>query len=230
MVLCSICVCMDTKRLAPLRQLKFGKSWVWNKETNRNKKKTNHIFVFLFLFSHLPIFPFLHSSPSYFLSPLSHLHLIVFSPFLLPLSVLPLLLCFFVFYSCPFSFHVNFYLKSCFCFLFSLLTRFLLHLLFFAVLPLSLPPRSSRTAWTPMCPETGCCGIPYLVVSMHSPSTQLTLPSSLFTMPCWVSVDLIKWSNECGLISLDAVVMFHWHFLSRHDQFRNIYKTYRCEN
>lgn len=61
-----------------------------------------------------------------------------------------------------------------------------------SVLPLSLLSRSSMTVWTPMCPETGCCGILYLVVSMHFPSTQLTLPSSLFIMPYWVSVDLIK--------------------------------------
>lgn len=53
--------------------------------------------------------------------------------------------------------------------------------------------RSSRTVWTPMCPETICCGIPYLVVSMHYPSILLTLPSSLFTMPYWVSSDFIKW-------------------------------------
>lgn len=59
---------------------------------------------------------------------------------------------------------------------------FMLHLLLF------LLSRSSRTVWIPMCPETGCCGIPSLVVSMHSPSTQLTLSSSLFTMPFWVRV------------------------------------------
>lgn len=46
-----------------------------------------------------------------------------------------------------------------------------------------------------MCPETNSCGIPYLVVSMHSPSTLLTLPSSLFTMPYWVSGKLIEWPD-----------------------------------
>lgn len=92
-----------------------------------------------------------------------------------------------------------------------LLSFFLLHLLFL----LSLPSRSSRTAWTPMCPETGCCGIPYLVVSMHSPSTQRTLPSSLFTMPYWVSVDLVKLGS---LICLDAVVIgrFTYKLLAEH--------------
>lgn len=82
------------------------------------------------------------------------------------------------FCSSSFSSHAFFSTSSCCC------TSSCLHL-----------SRSSRTAWTPSCPEIGCCGIPYLVVSMHSPSTQLTLPSSLFTMPYWVSVDLVTFED-----------------------------------
>lgn len=122
----------------------------------------------------------------YFLSP--YLHVIVFSPILSPFCYLlsfPI-----VYLLLFFNFYLHFYLDHFFCSL-----SFSSHV--FSSIP---SIRLSRIVWTPMCPEVGCCGIPYLVVSMHSPNTQLTLPSSLFTMPYWVSVDLVK-SGVCpGLL------------------------------
>lgn len=130
----------------------------------------------------MSLFSSCHTSLSSLPSPRSYLHLIRF-PLIFDVG---LSCCLLVIFNFLFIFTSNppFIPYSLSSWVFFTISSFLL--------PLSLPSRSSRTAWTPTCPETACCGIPSLVVSMHSPSTQLTLPSSLFTTPCWVSVDLDK--------------------------------------
>lgn len=131
----------------------------WKKNTRKKKRKLLVIIVSSFLSVLFLI--------SYTLCSLLH-------PIFTPL--------FFYIHCFKYIFMVFIYNSACFPDLFLLFLHTSSFLLY-----LSASSRSSRTAWTPLYPETVCCGIPYLVVCMHSLSTQLTLPSFLFTMLYWVS-------------------------------------------